>query len=719
MGSPPSLMHMGPGDTTFRMKHCTSRPWRALLPVALTLALTGCGGSPDLSEADVDRIARRTAEIMREETPAPVMDPAQLKQAVAQAVRTELAKGGGAKPTPVIPPPAMPPPVPPGGTSAAPPAASPPPAAPPPATKTPPAKPPTGGTLTVTDRTQEPRDDLVLAKVGSEEIRLSDFDRMVGQNERLAKAPPIEVLNNLVHFRLMAQAAEAAGFPEKDPKVLAQVKDRLDSFRMELLIRSRVEAMPAIDEARIQQTYNDNTDTFTRPARIQLHEIVVATQAEAEELAKKVTKENFSKLAGEHSIRPTARRGGNLGEVTKERFKKERWAALVEAEEGAILGPFEAEAAQWQLLLRGPFQERKVEPIEKVRDSIQKRLEEDQRQRAAATLLDEAGKIWPSKILQEDPAAAEEPDAVLFEVGSSRFTKKDFQAALAQVPPQQTFQVRSPEGKKQLLSQLFQRELLSNLAKTNSDFLEKHSTYLDDVRRQLVINAFAAERVYAKVEVSEDDVRRRYASEKEERFKTPPARSLKARHILIRVDGDADDAAAQPAKEKILAALARVKGGEDFAAVAREVSEGPTKPKGGDLGQFGPGRMVKEFDTTVQALKDWEVTSEPVRTQFGFHIIRKEPTPQYLSFTEVRAGLTNQMKSERQNEDIQGLLASLKAKTDVQIFSENLPRAKPTPKAPPPQTLTVGKGGKVAPAGGDPQSLRFEVRDGKIVPVKE
>ena len=68
--------------------------------------------------------------------------------------------------------------------------------------------------------------------------------------------------------------------------------------------------------------------------------------------------------------------------------------------------------------------------------------------------------------------------------------------------------------------------------------------------------------------------------------------------------------------------LKRLKGGADFASLAREYSTCPSKAKGGDLGWFGDGQMVPAFETAVKRLSTGRI-SEIVPTQFGFHIIKK------------------------------------------------------------------------------------------------
>jgi len=72
-----------------------------------------------------------------------------------------------------------------------------------------------------------------------------------------------------------------------------------------------------------------------------------------------------------------------------------------------------------------------------------------------------------------------------------------------------------------------------------------------------------------------------------------------------------------------LRAIERVKAGEKFADVARELSECPSRKKGGDLGFFGRGQMVKPFEQAAFALQKGEMTKEPVKTGFGWHVIKR------------------------------------------------------------------------------------------------
>jgi foldase protein PrsA len=90
------------------------------------------------------------------------------------------------------------------------------------------------------------------------------------------------------------------------------------------------------------------------------------------------------------------------------------------------------------------------------------------------------------------------------------------------------------------------------------------------------------------------------------------ADKIKCSHILVKKHSEA------------LQVLERIRKGESFADLARELSiDRGSGKRGGDLGLFGRGQMVKEFEDAAFKLKKGELTNEPVRTQFGYHIIRR------------------------------------------------------------------------------------------------
>ena len=149
-----------------------------------------------------------------------------------------------------------------------------------------------------------------------------------------------------------------------------------------------------------------------------------------------------------------------------------------------------------------------------------------------------------------------------------------------------------------------------------------------------------------KVHVTEDALRERY-QERAADFTTPEERH--AAHILIKVASDAPPEKVDAAKKKAEDILARIRKGESFAGLAKKFSQDPGSAKeGGDLGFFGRGVMDKAFEKATYALKVGEV-SEPVRSTFGFHIIKLEGVRggERKPFAQVRDQLEHDLKHQK------------------------------------------------------------------------
>jgi len=129
------------------------------------------------------------------------------------------------------------------------------------------------------------------------------------------------------------------------------------------------------------------------------------------------------------------------------------------------------------------------------------------------------------------------------------------------------------------------------------------------------------------------------------RFQEP--KQIKARHILLNVSKDASGAEDTKVREKALDLLKKAKDGDDFSELARKYSQGPTASKGGDLGYIKEGQMVKPFEEVAFSLKKGEIGG-PVRTRFGWHIIKVEDIKDAVDKTlpEVRDEIVGILKKD-------------------------------------------------------------------------
>ncbi len=163
-------------------------------------------------------------------------------------------------------------------------------------------------------------------------------------------------------------------------------------------------------------------------------------------------------------------------------------------------------------------------------------------------------------------------------------------------------------------------------------YLKKHESEYRQPERRKVTYVTIPIRDFIKP-VAEADIEKYYTEHASE-FEKPP--QVRAAHILVRVPETGGSEGEDKARAKIADVIRRVKAGEDFARLARELSEDPgSKENGGDLGLVRKGEMVPQFEQAAFALKAGEMAPEPVRTPFGFHAIK---------VTEVQSGGKTPMK---------------------------------------------------------------------------
>ena len=152
-------------------------------------------------------------------------------------------------------------------------------------------------------------------------------------------------------------------------------------------------------------------------------------------------------------------------------------------------------------------------------------------------------------------------------------------------------------------------------------FFEKYKeNYKTDAMVKVRYLHFDPDRYRSKVSISDEELQD-YFDENQEEFNTP--KTVEARHILLKVDQNAGPEDVEKAKKRALDILKMAREGKDFPELAKKYSEGPTRDRGGYLGTFKREAMVRPFADTAFSMKAGEI-SEPVRTRFGWHIIKVE-----------------------------------------------------------------------------------------------
>lgn len=188
------------------------------------------------------------------------------------------------------------------------------------------------------------------------------------------------------------------------------------------------------------------------------------------------------------------------------------------------------------------------------------------------------------------------------------------------------------------------------------------------IEKEQAIQTWIETNFFEKSTVSEEETKAYYDAHPE-MFVQPE--SVRARHILIKVDPKAADTEKAGARKKIEEIQKKLKEGGDFEALAKEFSDCPSRAQGGDLGQFAKGRMVKPFEEAAFSLPVGQV-SPIVETTFGYHLIEvleRKPESK-TSYEEAKERIEKLLKSEKVRTMLRAHIDGLKAKADVQRFLE-------------------------------------------------
>lgn len=247
----------------------------------------------------------------------------------------------------------------------------------------------------------------------------------------------------------------------------------------------------------------------------------------------------------------------------------------------------------------------------------------------------------------------EEQNNVIAKVGDTNITARDLAFAEADLA-QQFRQIPEEARRAAALNALIDIKVLAREAEQagmdNEELFKARMEFLRD--RALHTNFFQKNALES---VTDEEVRARY--DKEVSAMTPDE-EVRASHILVKT------------KEEAEAVVRDLDEGKEFAAAAKEHSTGPSGPSGGDLGFFGKGRMVPEFDEAVFAMKDGEYSKDPVQTQFGWHVIKREEsrTQEPPKFDDVQTQIRQIVVREKYAD----LVKKARDAVEVEIVDEDL-----------------------------------------------
>ncbi|MGP2494134.1 peptidylprolyl isomerase [Mesorhizobium sp. PUT5] len=263
----------------------------------------------------------------------------------------------------------------------------------------------------------------------------------------------------------------------------------------------------------------------------------------------------------------------------------------------------------------------------------------------------------PAAPAEAAPVAPANPDAVVATVNGQTITEADLALAEGELS-RQFAQLPQEQRRAAALSAAIEIKVLAD--KAVADGLDKDA---DFQRRAAFLQqrALHGEMVEKEVvgKITDADIRARYDKSVAE---APPVNEVHARHILVKT------------KEEAEAIIKQLDGGADFQKLANEHTSDPSgKTNGGDLGYFGPGQMVPEFEKAAFALEPGAYTKEPVQTQFGWHIIKVEDkrAQQPPAFDQVKEQVRSALIRDKYFE----LVKQARSQAKIEIPDETLKKA--------------------------------------------
>ncbi len=255
----------------------------------------------------------------------------------------------------------------------------------------------------------------------------------------------------------------------------------------------------------------------------------------------------------------------------------------------------------------------------------------------------------------QDPAPAKpapatepapKPETVVATINGKPITEADLEVAESELD-QEFAQLPPPQRRAAALSAVIEIRLMADEATAKGFDKDPAFQQRLEFQKNRALHSTVVENEVAKA-LKNADIRARYDQEV---ANTPPVNEVKARHILVKT------------KEEAEAIIKQLDGGAKFEDLANEKTTDPSgKTSGGDLGWFGPGQMVPEFEQAATALQPGSYTRTPVQSQFGWHVIKVEDkrAKQPPAFDQVKDQVRSVLLREKYFALVKGLRGAAK-----------------------------------------------------------
>ena len=240
-------------------------------------------------------------------------------------------------------------------------------------------------------------------------------------------------------------------------------------------------------------------------------------------------------------------------------------------------------------------------------------------------------------------------EKILATVGTTNITEADVEGFIAGLPREQRAYASNPQFKKHCLEQLISIHLYAMMGQDlKLDETDEYKTIMESAKRD-ILSQLAMNEVLKGINVTDEEIKEFYDNNPQH---FTEGETVSAKHILVKEEAEC---------QAILNAINE--GETTFEDAAKEKSTCPSGQKGGDLGNFGRGQMVPEFENAAFAAEIGAVVG-PVETQFGYHLIKVEAKNEatVADFESVKAQIKSNLLSMKQNDAYIKKAEELKAK---------------------------------------------------------
>jgi len=515
----------------------------------------------------------------------------------------------------------------------------------------------------------------VLATIGTYTVTREEFDRELSQFLNSVN-PQVKAhfegpdgrkqfLKQMTEITLIEQQAEALGIADR-PELKADIEDVAVNMLAQQYVRGLLDKadVPAAD---VEKFYNEHKDQFADEAKFHLHQISATDETAAKALKKELDGgKSFAEIAKASSTDSFKTSGGDRGFVTLGDVGPAVAQQLASMKDNQVSGPVKGDDNAWMIVKYSEKQEGQVKPLADVSAQIKRELGDSKRREVYEARLAEMQKEFQLVIASDGTAVLRQPDIkpadlekTLCTIGTDVVKVAAIAPDLERIPPFIRPQLLEGDGLNDFVKQFCYRELVKRYVQKNRAELDKQfPEATKNARRRVALDTLLKEQVAGKVTVSDEDVKSFYEKNLAQ-FSTPE--QTRAHHILV------------DAEEKAKTIFGQLEKGAKFEDVASAESKCPSGKEGGDLGFFGKGQMVPEFDEAVNKADIGKLVG-PVKTQFGWHVIRVDERRAAGSrpLDEVKDQIREQLLPEKQKAALELYVSDLKKLHPIQEFPDKL-----------------------------------------------